>query len=481
MKKGMRFFVFLVTLSLLMTAILPVCATEPEGAVEVIKSDRTRFGWYATPEAALKAAVKAGITDFTIRLHRDFENPGTTTLYHTAAVSYTLDGNGHTIASTGEGLNTLEISGNKDASLTIKNLIVRSHGTAVSFSSGKLVILSGVYYTDTIDLEQEALLVKAAKDSEIDVAICGGSFIVDCESEDHFDVVNFSNAQQVPFRAAIYGGYFYGNIVKFTIGVYDYSHVEVYGGTFYNSKSTGYALIVSGITADDEAILYGGNYRTPDTNTIPVVRNNKDKCLLTVNGGNYMGGNSVCYNAQNKDASIYYSAGVQSATVGHSAPIATVGAAVCTAPGSLGIGFEAKIDRSTAAYLTNLADENTEIRLGMLICDADDLEDLPYFSLDAVAYEEIAYANILSDAVADIAADVTFRGGLKNVKEQFKNVKFTAIPYAVVTIDGYDTCFYGLWDREASYSMSEIAALAIADTAAGYTEAQLNALALYAD
>ncbi len=475
---------FALALALAMLLSLPLFVSAEEGSgdvVEVIREDNTSLGTYPSVVTAFQAANKERLDNYTVKLLDNLELTSTLAITNANAATYTIDGNGKSIIQD-QGITALQIKGNKDAVVNIKDLRINSYGAAIEFHSGTLNLLSGYYYSDCDTGVNDGygvatVYIKSAitgADGVCKFNMYGGTIVREHKNNEATAALNIDNAMEAgAFEANIYGGYVLSDCDR-AMMVCNYSKCNIYGGTFYTSKaSNGYALMGNHAKPANDVKIYGGNFIVPANADVPPVRNNKAGGLMTVTGGNFMGGVSAFRDKNNDDADIAYPAGENCYSVGNTVPVMTAGAAVRYAAGSMGIGFASTISQATVTALKALADENTELKFGALICEADDLEKLPYMSRDTLDSIDALYADVRSEVADTTAETVTIRSALTNVKAAYKATKFAAIPYIAVTVNGAEVYFYGMYNAANAYSMAEIATLALADvvdaSAEGYT------------
>ena len=158
MKK--KLLTLFLALSLLVSLALPFSAMADAPAITLLKSDGSEAGAFETPAEALRSAASKKLNNFTLRLEKDVTLTKTWLLNNTAAYRYTFDGNGKAIRMQSDDPATPEVNeevkvaavkiyGNNEASVTLKNLHVESHGNAVECVAGTVRIESGYYYSDS--------------------------------------------------------------------------------------------------------------------------------------------------------------------------------------------------------------------------------------------------------------------------------------------------------------------------------------------
>lgn len=477
MKK--KFLTLFLALSLLISlaATFSVMAEEP--AITLIKSDGSEAGTFETPAEALKSATSKKLNNFTLRLEKDVTLSKTWLLNNTAAYRYTFDGNGKTVrmrsddpATPNENeevrITALKIYGNNEASVTLKNLRVESHGNAVECVAGTVRIESGYYYSDSTVYGTNAIRCRAENtDATLKVEILGGAFVRHYDgAKDAEAVVVFRNDMEANFHGIIYGGYFVAEgSVNHVVCIADYAKGDIYGGTFHSDYERGGIVTCVGSTDVTVAQVFGGNFIHAETGKRICWNNNKEtrKCVMRVTGGNYLAGAMIFDDVGNDDLDILNDETTRRMTFGGTAPLETQGAFVLLEENQLGIGFEATLSESAAAALRSLADEETDLRVGMLICNKDDLENVPYFSADVLIAKGADYADVSCKAKVPESGDLVYQAAIRSIDKKHLDTQFAAIPYVAVTVNGCEVYYYGLWNEAQAYSMRLIAALALED------------------
>ena len=489
MKK--KLLTLFLALSLLVSLALPFSVMADAPAITLLKSDGSEAGDFETPADALRSAASKKLNNFTLRLERDVTLTKTWLLNNTAAYRYTFDGNGKAIRMQSDDPATPEVNeevkvaavkiyGNNEASVTLKNLHVESHGNAVECVAGTVRIESGYYYSDSTVYATNAVLCRADKtDATLKVEILGGYFVRHYDGEEDAEaVIKFRNDMEANFHGIIYGGYFAAEgTVNFVISVADYAKGDIYGGTFLTGYERGDIVISTGNSDATVAQVFGGNFIHAENGNQIFRNNNKGtrKCVMRVTGGNFIGAKMIFDDLGDDNQDIYHADATKRTTLNATAPLETLGAFVLLEQNTLGIGFEATLPEATAAALRAIADEGTDPRTGMLICNRDDLESVPYLSRDVLLAKGADYADISCKAKAPESGDPVYQAAIRGIDRKHLDTQFAAIPYVAVTVNGCEVYYYGLWNEGQAFSMRLIAELALEDVqdaaGAGYENA----------
>ena len=252
---------------------------------------------------------------------------------------------------------------------------------------------------------------------------------------------------------------------------------DIYGGTFLTGYERGDIVISTGNSDATVAQVFGGNFIHAENGNRIFRNNNKGtrKCVMRVTGGNFIGAKMIFDDLGDDNRDIYHADATKRTTLNATAPLETLGAFVLLEQNTLGIGFEATLPEATAAALRAIADEGTDLRTGMLICNRDDLESVPYLSRDVLLAKGADYADISCKAKAPEGGDPVYQAAIRGIDRKHLDTQFAAIPYVAVTVNGCEVYYYGLWNEGQAFSMRLIAELALEDVqdaaGAGYENA----------
>ncbi len=480
-------------------------------AVSIVKEDGSIHGSYASIKAAHDEAVKQKLNNYTLKLLADITTDSETKLNSSLASKWTLDGNGKTVTQTAANKNAFHFSGNADSEVTIKNLTVVSTQCAIYFDSGNYKILSGTYtITDPADWATGVIIcgpkdLQTGAEKTLTCTIYGGGFFARYYTYDEIKedlnriqaVVLNKGTGVVKSTLNIYGGYFLSESKMTKKGVVNDSVINtladsgdaitnIYGGTF-EAKNAGFVIVSNYF---GEVNVYNGifladvyNYRSATEDDTPVVNptgvinlNTASKSKMNFTYGIFSGGGSLFRNkgtindgAENVRLTYMTPATAPTPNLeavnfdGKSyAPKMTTGVAMLLGAEKGGLKYETKVSAATIANIQAMADEGTELSYGTVITDAD----LRYITVDALVASGKSYANITANASKELDLDgnLTFSGALINIKDEYLNTKFTAIPYVEATVNGAKVRFYGVYNGEDNcMSVSDVAAAAVAD------------------
>ena len=239
--------------------------------------------------------------------------------------------------------------------------------------------------------------------------------------------------------------------------------VNINGGLFVNKNTTN-TNIMTDITEDTNPINYNGGKILYKTNVTNIMENKLEapkNVEATYEGEKYFvysrfaGAEKKYAGAMNADESIRF------------------------AEGSTGLRFTASFSKSA---VNSLASKGT-VTYGMIIVPVDYLTAVDSFTVDALTakYGANGYLNIAcvtdKGVVANADGSVTVQAAIVNVKAENYDTAFAAVAYACVN----GVYYYTAYDQgENSATAKDVAAAALADTTATYTDAQKTVLNTFA-
>ena len=239
--------------------------------------------------------------------------------------------------------------------------------------------------------------------------------------------------------------------------------VNINGGLFIN-KNTSNTNVMTDITEDTNPINYNGGKILYKTNVTNIMENKLEapkNVEATYEGEKYFvysrfaGAEKKYAGAMDADESIRF------------------------AEGSTGLRFTASFSKSA---VNSLASKGT-VTYGMIIVPVDYLTAVDSFTVDALTakYGANGYLNIACVAdkgvVANTDGSVTVQAAIVNVKAENYDTAFAAVAYACVN----GVYYYTAYDQgENSATAKDVAAAALADTIATYTDAQKTVLNTFA-
>lgn len=487
MKK--RLITLLLAVLLILSVTPAVFAADTTKAVTLADKDRKIVGEYDTLDTAFKAAIVNKLSGFVLHLNEDITVDKTISLLSIDALDYTIEGAGHRITQQADAKNTLVIGGNSNTKVTIKDLELFGTKSALVVNAGKIDIWSGRFSATSYTFDT-TVDINPAKECSVICNIMGGVFeskTPDLTGADTrmaaLRVTNIGNSStdgvDTPSHCNIYGGYFRSELSNFTVFNCDYAVTKVYGGTFFNNKSSGYTLVSSSGNALTKTYVYGGTFILGDGATATVIRNNKAGGEMYVYGGSYVGGSGMFRNVGSGTSENSSWGTGNPARGGIAVPIMSSGAGVRLVENSAGLAFYTTVDKATIDAVKERADAGTALKLGAIIVNAADVTALPTITADVLDAAGVKYQDITATGDYDFSNAVSYAVAIKNVSAENAAKRFAAIPYITATINGVETRFYGMYDVANARSMAEVATAALADTETSYTLAQQAILNAY--
>ena len=505
MKKTITFLLAMV-LMMFSTSTMLISVSAAETVVEIVESTGKSYGTYGSITAAHNAASKAKLEDYTLKLLQDITTDSKIEIQTKVKTNWTLDGNGKAITCTTPSETALWILGSSDATVTIRNLIVASRGTAVRLEAGTFNILNGTYTCrDSANWTDAALWVQPMNESKVVVNVWGGNFYGVYTGAETLNTVGKHQAAVRSFNSDplginnlnIYGGYFYstsnstvkGNDAVIYTGCDGGSALtRIYGGTFQADN----AKIVGTVDYRAKMEVYGGNFLGNIYDLDGVTAN--PNALLNVNHANSVG---LFYSANMISGGIMFrikGTGTFEPGTYHSftgirpelpdfyrqywgytpegssksvnfIPTMQTGASLLMATDKAGIRYTTKVAASTIEELLNeVADEGTELSYGTIITGAKmEGTDLPTRDLlEAKGYDFVDVKANDDNVRTDADGNVTFTGALVNIGTDYYSTDFTAISYIEVIVNGVKVRYYNLYDG-STRSLTDLAAAALAD------------------
>ncbi|MBQ8818272.1 MAG: hypothetical protein IJZ83_06825 [Clostridia bacterium] len=259
-------------------------------------------------------------------------------------------------------------------------------------------------------------------------------------------VLEGSNASAVLAKSAY-------NATEFMTGT-----VNINGGLFIN-KNTANANVMSDVTPETNPINFNAGKVLYKTNVTKIMEGKLDATKTTQ--ATYDGETYYIYN---RFAGAKDNAGVMSD-----------GATVRLVDGSNGMRFVAYFSAET---VTALAAKGT-VTYGTIIVPVEYLTNLDSFTVEALTtkYGASGFLNIActenSGVVKNEDGSVQIQAAIVNIKAENYDTAFAAVTYACVGGEYYYTAF----DQGANAAtIKDVATVALADTAAGYTDAQKTVL-----
>ena len=239
--------------------------------------------------------------------------------------------------------------------------------------------------------------------------------------------------------------------------------VNINGGLFINKNATN-TKIMTDITQDTNPINYNGGKILYKSNVTSIMENKLEApktVEVTYEGEKYnvysrsAGADKKYAGTMNADESIRF------------------------ADGSTGLRFVASFSKSA---VSSLASQGT-VTYGMIIVPVEYVAAADSFTVEALTakYGANGYLNIACAAnkgvVTNADGSVTVQAAIVNVKAENYDTAFAAVAYACVNGQYYYTAF----DQNAnSATVKDVAAAALADTTATYTDAQKTVLNAFA-
>ena len=525
-------------LVMLSVSVLTVSVSAANHVAQIITSDGTVLGSYASLTSAHNAAIKAKLDNYTLKLLDDVSVESSIGLNNVYPTTWLLDGNGKTVTQSKPGDNGLYLTGDNGATVYIRDLNVNARGSALYLESGNFVIFNGTYVTtDPADWKDSAIFAKALKDDVLTLKVYGGTFksvytgATDSgnnEGKLQAACRIFSN-EGAKMTVDIYGGYFnvssnssmiVSDGVVYVGGDKDVK-LNIWGGTFQTKQ----VKFVVQVDYDATLNMWGGNFISDITQFgQPTVANYSGAVMVnrsTAKGWFYHG-NFYCgsflirtkgvegtFGAFVPDPSTntsyyveysdylgtapalpdfykmsynYTPEGAGQST--QSAPLMETGAALMLSDTQAGIRFTTKVNAKTVETLSALADEGTELSFGTIITGAA-LEgaDIPTREfLESKGYNFVDVKANSDNVTEDAAGTLTYTGALVGIGESYYDTQFSAIAYVELIIDGVKVRYYSLYDTDDNTcSLKGLATKALADSSTTYTDAQRDAMSRFVD
>ncbi len=480
-----RFFTLFLALTLALSClfIAPLSVNAAtDKPFQVLKSDNTVVGTYATLSEALDGGLVPGYTDFTIRLLDDVTITAAQNLNCFKAADYTIDGNGFTITQTTDKVSALTLYGAKGYTATLKNVKINSAGACVTVNCGTVNFIEGSYTTttptdagygiSTIYLETIQKYGDTSKYDGIVANFISGSYYR--VGPDNIATVYANNNWETGVVANFYGGYYHANVANQTIYIFNHAVGNIYGGTYVNTKSGAYFTATVTHSGSTNVIttmnVYGGNFVAPNA-TNSLICNNHASSVLNIVGGNFFGGTGFYKTKVHNQTYANSGTGIlatNSNSFNASSPL-PAGYSARLTEGTSGLRFTSTISKAVIDRVTALADAGTTLSYGTLIAPTASIS-AGAFTIDALNVAGKVAGTDYVDVAAnegltfDAAGNAKINAAIIKIKTANYTKSFSAIAYIKATINGQTVYFYGAYDEAKNQSsIANVATLALAD------------------